>query len=835
MTARRLPFTLTPLPGEAFEVWAYAYAARLRLSIRELLTTLGLPRPIHGRWQRPALTEEAIARIGAATGLDTAAVAGMFRTTGQTPTVAMLTAWAPQPASRFCPACLADPDTGWSPDWRLRLRFFCLRHRAPLAEFCPECGARPHGSRLRPRAWPGAPPDPAGFATAPLAAAATVCRCDYDLTQAAAPHCPNPDGWAAAQQFIVRLLSEVRDPAGSIGSRQGALDGLADLTLIAAHLATLHGRSRQPEPAITMLRGDTLTEAAALLHQGGEGADGLIGLVANYETGRTAKAIPHTWNRASPALRTRISRARAQAGSLTPLDRMRYATSLPAPRLLPPRAPGRADPAIRRADLVPDQLWPGWAIRLADDDNLESGSFRVAAAVALLLPHSGLELKTQIIPLLNAQITPNTVHHQIGHLLRLPGGEAALHILTELAFALDEHGAPIDYARRRRLAARARLLTAPAWERIAAEAPGGPGRSLPNARRYVYELLTGGSLRIAPAPYRHTNAATRWDRYREFVTYMPHGLVDALHQHARRVLDTAGITSEPVTWEPPAEWVSTTAWPGADPADTDPASIHTAILQHHRSVHAVAAERQVSVEHIRTVLRTHSLPEPGRPLPTRSRTIHAPGPGTVRHAEQDTARFRVDPAWLHEEYVTWRRSLPDIAAEIGCNLSVLSVFAHAHRIPIRDGAPTHDSIDRDALGERHPSELPRPLRDAICGLHTRLRLERFVTIAGQPSLARAAQVFGCSPGNLSAQLGILERAVGTRLLHRDPRTRSVAGLTPTGQQLYDQAREHLDIEPLDGPSGRGGTTAHLPSDNPTTAPETSRSALPPRRERTATI
>lgn len=43
MTAGRLPFTLPPLPGEAFETWLHTYAARLDVTTGQLIEALARP------------------------------------------------------------------------------------------------------------------------------------------------------------------------------------------------------------------------------------------------------------------------------------------------------------------------------------------------------------------------------------------------------------------------------------------------------------------------------------------------------------------------------------------------------------------------------------------------------------------------------------------------------------------------------------------------------------------------------------------------------------------------------------------------------------------------
>jgi hypothetical protein len=40
----------------------------------------------------------------------------------------------------------------------------------------------------------------------------------------------------------------------------------------------------------------------------------------------------------------------------------------------------------------------------------------------------------------------------------------------------------------------------------------------------------------------------------------------------------------------------------------------------------------------------------------------------------------LDPAWLRREYLTWHRSLDDIAAQVGCPIQTLNRFARDHGI-----------------------------------------------------------------------------------------------------------------------------------------------------------
>lgn len=466
-------------------------------------------------------------------------------------------------------------------------------------------------------------------------------------------------------------------------------------------------------------------------------------------------------------------------------DRLRHATTLRRGR----RSVTATDPAVERAARLPDQLWPAWTIRLADNDAFEPATFRSSALVALLLPHSGLTLR-EITGLIDKRIRPNSVAHHLRKLLRSSGDASGLQILTELAFAIDTHDLPIDYARRQRLAAASELIDRRTWARLArkAETRSGGLRRARFARCYLYELLTGCNLHFAPLPYRIEGGLERIE-YHDFVTALPRPLVDALHQHAQGLLNDAGITGEPLQWQPPADWVTVTNWPGADPDRTDPDLIHRGLLSSRRTPHSrLAASLGISTEHLRYVIRKHPRANPASP----NRRVLAPATsaGTPADTHGNVNTIYLDPPWLRREYVTWRRSLPDIAAELGCKIATLKKFAHEHGIPLRRRSGAEGFAYRDAPG-LHPSQVPEPLRSALTGQDPRQRLDRFVFLAQHPSLNQAAQRLGIRQSTLTHQLHNLERACGGLLLYRNPHPHPVGPLTPLGEQLRRQALDHL--------------------------------------------
>lgn len=240
-------------------------------------------------------------------------------------------------------------------------------------------------------------------------------------------------------------------------------------------------------------------------------------------------------------------------------------------------------------------------------------------------------------------------------------------------------------------------------------------------------------------------------------------------------------------WQPPDNWVSATTWPGSDPARTDPGPIHHALLHEDTPPAQIAASLGISLDHLRQVLRRHPLPRPR--CPVRHTLIPAPEPAG-RPPGQQTGVLYLDLAWLREEYLTWHRSLDDIADQLGCPVHTLNRFAHDHGISVR-ARGTSIYLPAASVPGVHPSELPEPLRSAFIGPRARRRLDRLLVIAGHASILQAARALSIWPSILYQQVVRLERACGGPLVHRNPRPAATGILTPLGQQLCQQACEYL--------------------------------------------
>ena len=182
-------------------------------------------------------------------------------------------------------------------------------------------------------------------------------------------------------------------------------------------------------------------------------------------------------------------------------------------------------------------------------------------------------------------------------------------------------------------------------------------------------------------------------------------------------LEGWGAGDEPLHWQPPDDWVTATAWPGPDPARTDPAPIHHALLNKNAPPAQIAADLGISLGHLRQVLRWNPLPRPRPRRPVRRTLIPATEPAT-RPSGQQPGVIYLDPAWLRQEYRTWHRSLDDIAAQVGCTIQTLNRFARDHAIPVRTrGTSTY--MPASSAPGLHSRDLPEPLRSALIGPRAR--------------------------------------------------------------------------------------------------------------------
>jgi len=363
--------------------------------------------------------------------------------------------------------------------------------------------------------------------------------------------------------------------------------------------------------------------------------------------------------------------------------------------------------------------------------------------------------------------------------------------ICQLARKLDEHGTPVDYARRRRLRrlSQARLDTA-AWHRQRyllshrASLPAAPVQEQ-FARLRLIELLTGTHPRYLPEPLRLPG---RSQNYGEFVFTMPEQMAFCLHHQARALLSKASI-SEPVTWEPPFDWAAGIPWPGPDPDAIRPEGLHP-LIRSGLPVRAIAARLGTTADHVRLTAARHPAPQlaPGSPAPPpaepdppgsdRLRDLTSQGFGArkiacitgcsertirqlltssgLRHPAPPDGREDIDPHWLREQYQSRRRSLKDIAAETGTPVSALAAAARKAGIRVRHGINGR-AHPLAALGG--PSTFSPDIWNVFTHPGAEQRIRRLLALPGQPSLQQAARQLGIRNAILTSQVRQLETTV----------------------------------------------------------------------------
>jgi hypothetical protein len=779
-----IPVRLPPLPGEALDSWLEAYAHLLHVTVRDIFDFAGVGWDRVNGDQRNGkpwlcqLNEPDLVALSAATGSPPQTLAGMTLARYQGTGLAETTAepgrprtprwWRQLSGSRYCPRCLAANGGRWMLAWRIPWSFACPVCQVLLADTCPDCGRRHRCTRTGQPRQPGRcdltglplppwrPPrggtasctsDPAGTPAVALPTGGRVLTAQQHVGTLIATLLASrgqPAETAALQQYlddahavaraaisavngtaippaaVAAVMEELglRPEPGAAASALARPEGgpprqLAPVTAFGVTIADimLHGRPDDPDPVIaTWLAGNTASRRS---------------------TTSPADVLIH-WEQASPALKAAL--ARPLAARLDTFYRLRYrAVAGPARIPDPSRAP-------ELAAALPSLMWPGWALRLMPPGDFDFLRYRAALAVMLAIAVTGAEDYRTAQELLGLEPFDSSRLATFTARLRQDGIlEPVTAAICQLARKLDEHGAPVDYARRRQLRrfSQARLDTA-AWRRQRyflthpatwaqrrhldhADRPAAPVQEQ-LARLRLIELLTGNHPRHLPGPLRLPER--RSQDYAGFVFTMPGQLAFCLHRQARALLSKAGI-SEPVTWEPPFGWADGIPWPGPDPDAISTEDLHP-LIRAGLPVRAIAARLATSADHVRLAAARHPAPRLPAAIPALPRAEPEP-PGTEQlsdltsqgYGPRKIARITgcserairqlltssglrqpapppdggIDPHWLREHYQDRQRSLKDIAAETGVPVEALAAAARKAGIRVRHGI----------TGRAHPS------------------------------------------------------------------------------------------------------------------------------------
>jgi hypothetical protein len=837
---RTLPLRVPLIPGESLDSWLEALARRNGLTISRLLPSLG--------WQAPHVFSRLVVNVPARMLRGLEHQAGLPR--GRLDDT-VLDRYLPvmpgrRAGSRYCPRCLADSGGRWPLAWHLPWVFACTRHRILLCDTCPGCGKVP-------RARYGVTGlNPAGSCPATLPGS-TSRYCAADLRAAPWRHAPL-GSMLAAQHWINTILG-IDGNTGSMSARH-----LNDLE-IAAHWAlrrcsagdfaslghhvhqawqeTTHRSDGRLSlagpfpPASAPLTGAAAAIAYTILTGDDEAAIARIrALFGPHPV--TTHVLPvgmtnQRWARLSGPAQGRF--LRALDPSLPAIQRIRYRTSTPLASV--PR--DDAGLLAARARHLPQALWPGWTIRLMPPERFRTGQFRSGIAACLLLPGD---------PAQTGQ-APTDLHAYRGRFairgVLLPvvahGGESVLAAICSLAAYLDTHGGPIDYQRRRDLIS-SEVISEAEWQdlcgRVGAH-PGRPGpqqqegRRLLDARRYLYQLLTGADLHD-PRHQLAFRTGLDLSRYYEFTDPMTAPLRAALHDHAGQMLDRLRI-DEPLTWEPPPDCCGQPALPGRDPADIDLQAVQQLVIGQELPAGVVAGQLGTSNYHVRYALELIARParQWPRSTPPSAWILRQKAPQILtreffeREYLQAGKRLRqiaaetgfnrplvaqyahkagislahsppqkyIDKDWLREQYQDRQRPYADIAAELG--VAVMTVYDAARRYDIASRAPgVHSFPEMIAkLGKDTPRDVRRAVEGGWQGWH---RLRRFQIAMTCPTINEAADSLGVHQSTLVHQFRRLERDIGAELYQRSTRRHAMRP-TRRGSALL-QALDRPDVRAL---------------------------------------
>jgi hypothetical protein len=894
----RIPIRLPPLPGEAIDSWLEAYARRLHVTVTEILAAAGLrwDKALKINGQRPwlhGLDAPALAVLSEVTGVSPDVLAGMtlarYEGTGLTGAAAgkghRSPRWWRQPVgSRYCPRCLAANGGRWMLAWRVPWAFACSWHGDLLADGCPDCGGWKHLRTLaRTPREPGRC-DLTGLPLPPSAHLSLDCRSPCSRDPATTPAVPLPEAgrvltaWRHAEDLTAALLA-ARDDHARLAAVQEELDDLHTVGRAAiaalyrgtalppaatgvlselgvqpaapgtAAIAALYGTARGPRHRSAPVVAFGTAIADVMLHGRRDApAPEITTWLADAAGGHGRQTCPSNvlavWGNLRPTLKTAV------INSLQPrMDAfVRLRHGLPAETACVP-GPGRGD---TRAAAMPPLLWGGWALRLMPPGRFKLPGFRAKLAVLLMVASSGADDYGQAARLLGLPAAPATRYTEFLYRLRQLGAlEPVLACTSQLARRLEEHGAPVDYARRRQLRSltRARLDIA-GWRREASRLPDpyilscrpkGKFVRLPHsaanepfARLRLIEILTGIHPRYLAGPLQLPEARN-YD-YAQFILRLPEQMARFLDEHARRILNRAGI-SEPLTWEPPADWVTGVTWPGPDPDNVTPQALHP-LLQSDLPMAVITARLATTADHVYLAAARHPAPQ----LPPGSTVLS--GPPELPHLRQVTdlasqglglraiaqatgwpehnlmrvmdeeglrsAASRsadIDLQWLREQYQTRGRSFRALAAESGIRVGALAAAARNAGLPIRPSGAASRNHPLGSLGG--PAAFPPVVWHAFSRRLAEQRIRRLLAACGHPSLKHAASHLGIKTSILASQVSQLEAITGAALLHTGPDGR--LALTRHGKQFVRDATPALEALAGRSRAGKAATQRDLDS------------------------
>ncbi|MEU9521768.1 TniQ family protein [Streptomyces sp. NPDC048224] len=726
---RTLPIRYAPVVGEALDSWLEFLAARLHCRFSDVLRSLGLPvrdvglsNPMLPRWAVRSTAAE-IASISAASGVAEAVLVSMTlrRFDGYAVVirpdqrrVERRVLWG-RAGSRYCPVCLDESDGRWQLSWRLGWSFACTRHQVLLADRCPACHRIP-----RVRAHPRRETPRPGRCAGPQLDGPRGARCHHPLSDIPVVALEHDGPVARTQRLIDHLLAEpeqtVHWPLYGAGgaSLSVVLRDVRCLGGLILNHAACSDLTEAAEPAVlrqmevyrsrTAATGARHSRLDAHSYYAPDDAAATAVALATALRVLAAPSVPaageavrwltervsssgralHPGGMAllsggsvSPGLQAALRCSREQ--KVMPVARLRHRTAIASTR-----APCNQEV---RARVLPTALWPEWTLRLAP---WHASGKPVARrtdellAVACLLVGNTTKIHTAV-RLMGTTVSSHNVSSLLAELTRRPDCADVLHALVLLADHLDQHGSPIDYARRRALfTTRSSFIDPEEWRDLQRRLRSNHLPDAAHAQRWIFHTLTGSPPRLAHPAIAPATPSQR-GQYLRFRWRILPAEVDLLLHAARAILDEHGI-DEPVQWTPrlDAAALSTLRLPGPDPDSISAAELHRAVPGGDFAIARVAHTLNTTTAHAIYLLSQHPVDW---------------SPPRFRHTQYTAARIGQWRTWYQDDHY----SLQDIADLEGTTLATVRLALLKYGFPLRTAVPQPGRPSRRIPLARRPA------------------------------------------------------------------------------------------------------------------------------------
>jgi hypothetical protein len=330
-----------------------------------------------------------------------------------------------------------------------------------------------------------------------------------------------------------------------------------------------------------------------------------------------------------------------------PVYRLRHRTAIHSTR-----SPANHD---ARAGMLPAGLWREWALRLSPRHPSGRPTAKrtdelLAVACLLVGNTTSIQAATRLT---GTNVTSHNVSTLLAEITRRSDCTDVLHALILLADHLDQHGTPIDYARRRALFTERDCFIDPrCWSDLQRRLRSTHAPNVAHAQRWIFHTLTGspphlGHPGLAPAP------GAQRQQYQRFRWRILPAEADLLTHTAQALLDKHGI-DEPLQWTPrlPARALRHLVLPGPDPDSITVAELHQAVPGGDFSIAQVARTLNTSTAHVICLLSQHPVDW---------------SPPRFRRTQHTATRLKHWRTWYEQDHL----SLQDIADHEGTSLATV--------------------------------------------------------------------------------------------------------------------------------------------------------------------